>query len=60
MNSQHPKGYVYWFVIDGFLFYCVKITKYQIVYKQVEKIQITSFVTIFRIYIFLIPYSNLE
>lgn len=29
INSQHLKGYMYWFVIAGFLFYCVKINKYQ-------------------------------
>lgn len=61
VNSQHLKGYVYWFVIVGFHFYCVKINKYQDnIQESWENPGRAIFGNFQTIHFLKMPYSNLK
>lgn len=60
VNSQHSKCYMHWFVIAGFLFYCVKLPNIKIVYKNIEKNPGCSICDNFQKYFLKMLYLNLK
>lgn len=63
IKSQHAKVCVFDLSLLGFFFTGLKLPNLKIVYKKVEKVQVVTFVTIFRLYPFKkkkMPYSNLK
>lgn len=50
IKSQHAKVCVFDLSLSGFFFTGLKLPNLKIVYKKVEKVQVVTFVTIFRLY----------